>query len=144
MKLPVCRDGVHVLDSRGVRVRCRRDPATGAGSCGRGWRRGGQSGLPLLQGNRTFEGFEDRSPVEVFRTSFWFTTFSDGRSLALRDEIGIDRIMVETDYPHTDSSWPDTQALLATQLLGVPKDEADKMTYKNAAALYRHPVTDAV
>jgi predicted TIM-barrel fold metal-dependent hydrolase len=79
----------------------------------------------------------------VFRRAFWFTTFSDPRSLALRHEIGIDRIMVETDYPHSDSTWPDTQALLAKQLDGVPKDDADKLTYLNAATLYRHPVTVA-
>jgi predicted TIM-barrel fold metal-dependent hydrolase len=98
----------------------------------------------IMQRTKTFEGFEDESPLEVFRRAFWFTTFSDPRSLALRHEIGIDRIMVETDYPHSDSTWPDTQELLAKQLDGVPRDEADKLTYLNAAALYRHPVVAAV
>ena len=48
--------------------------------------------------------------------------------------------MYETDYPHSDSSWPNTQAIVATQLADVPPAEADAMTFANAAALYRHPL----
>jgi predicted TIM-barrel fold metal-dependent hydrolase len=92
--------------------------------------------------DRPYFGGED--PVELVRRTFWFTTFSDGRSLGLRHEIGVDRIMVETDYPHSDSSWPDTQALLATQLQGVPDDEAERLTWRNAVELYRHPFGAAV
>jgi hypothetical protein len=32
-----------------------------------------------------------------------------------RHIIGVDHIMVESDYPHADSSWPDTQGLRAAQ-----------------------------
>jgi predicted TIM-barrel fold metal-dependent hydrolase len=84
--------------------------------------------------------FDGMTPIEVFRRNFWFTTFSDERTLALRTEIGVDRIMFETDFPHTDSSWPNTQSIVAAQLAGVPKVDADRMTFRNAAALYRHPL----
>jgi predicted TIM-barrel fold metal-dependent hydrolase len=84
--------------------------------------------------------FGGMTPIEVFRRNFWFTTFSDERTLALRTEIGVDRIMFETDFPHTDSSWPNTQSIVAAQLAGVPKVDADRMTFRNAAALYRHPL----
>jgi predicted TIM-barrel fold metal-dependent hydrolase len=77
------------------------------------------------------------SPVDVLHRNFWFTTFNDALSMPLRHVAGIDNIMVETDYPHSDSTWPDTQELLAVQLADVPDDEADRMTYLNAAALYR-------
>jgi predicted TIM-barrel fold metal-dependent hydrolase len=79
------------------------------------------------------------SPVDVLRRNFWFTTFSDPSTLPLRHVVGIDRIMLETDYPHSDSSWPDTQELLATQFGDMPQHEADQITYRNAAALYRLP-----
>ena len=48
------------------------------------------------------------------------------RACAMRHRIGVDHILVESDYPHADSSWPDTQAMLARQLRdqGVPDDEA--------------------
>jgi predicted TIM-barrel fold metal-dependent hydrolase len=88
--------------------------------------------------DRPWFGGED--PVDLVRRTFWFTTFSDGRSLGLRHTIGVDRIMVETDYPHSDSSWPDTQDLLARQLHDVPAPEVERLTWRNAAELYRHPV----
>ncbi|HEY6533496.1 MAG TPA: amidohydrolase family protein [Acidimicrobiales bacterium] len=83
--------------------------------------------------------FGDDDPVELLHRTFWYTTFSDDRLLPLRHDIGVDRIMFETDYPHTDSSWPDTQELIARQLQDVPADEAAQMTWRNAAELYRLP-----
>ena len=94
----------------------------------------------ISRNHAVWDGFGDLTPAEVLRRNFWFTTFSDPRTLALRHEIGLNRIMVETDYPHSDSSWPDTQELLAVQLHGVPDDEANLITWRNAAELYRHPV----
>jgi predicted TIM-barrel fold metal-dependent hydrolase len=85
-------------------------------------------------------GFGGLTPIEVFRRNFFFTTFSDERTMALRDQIGVDHIMFETDYPHSDSSWPDSQAIVAAQLAGVPAADAERMTFRNAAALYRHPL----
>jgi predicted TIM-barrel fold metal-dependent hydrolase len=87
-----------------------------------------------------WDGFGGLSPIDVLRRNFYFTTFSDDRTLALRHEIGVDRIMYETDFPHSDSSWPHTQDIVGRQLEGVPAAEADAMTYANAAALYRHPL----
>ena len=48
--------------------------------------------------------------------------------------------MVESDYPHADSSWPDTQALLADRLAGLPDADVAKLTHQNAARLFRHPL----
>ena len=83
-------------------------------------------------------------PVEVLRRNFWFTTFSDPTTLPLRHAIGVDRIMVETDFPHNDSSWPDTQAILREQFGDdVTDEEAHQMTHSNAAELYRFPAKAA-
>jgi hypothetical protein len=48
--------------------------------------------------------------------------------------------MVESDYPHADSSWPDTQTYLHRRLGGLPVDDVRKITHLNAAALFRHPL----
>jgi predicted TIM-barrel fold metal-dependent hydrolase len=77
------------------------------------------------------------SPSDVVHRNFWFSSYYDPRVLRLRDEIGIDRIMVETDYPHYDSSWPDTQAILHSQLRDLPDEEVALLTHANAEALYR-------
>jgi predicted TIM-barrel fold metal-dependent hydrolase len=86
----------------------------------------------------------DLSPSEALRRNFWFCSIDDPTTLAVRDRIGVDHIMVEVDYPHADSSWPDTQALLASRLQGMPQDDVDRMTHGNAAALFRHPLPEVV
>jgi predicted TIM-barrel fold metal-dependent hydrolase len=81
--------------------------------------------------------FGELTPIEVLRRNFWFTTFNDGHSMSLRHLAGVDHIMIEVDYPHSDSTWPDSQELLARQFADVPADEVEKMTHRNAVALYR-------
>jgi len=87
--------------------------------------------------------FGDVTPVELLQRNFWFTTFSDESTLPLRHLIGVDHIMLEVDYPHPDSTWPDTQDVLAGQFADVPQDEIDLITHLNAAALYRWPLPGA-
>jgi predicted TIM-barrel fold metal-dependent hydrolase len=82
----------------------------------------------------------DLSPTEALRRNFWFCTIDLSSSMALRHHIGIDHIMIESDYPHADSTWPDTQAQLAQGFAGYPDDEVRKITWENAARLFRHPV----
>jgi Tat protein secretion system quality control protein TatD with DNase activity len=62
----------------------------------------------------------------------------------LRHEIGVERILLETDYPHSDSSWPDTQEKWRRQFDGLPADEVERMAWRNAAELFHHPVPAAV
>lgn len=81
--------------------------------------------------------FGDLTPEEVLRRNFWFTTFNDELSMSLRHLAGVDHIMVETDYPHSDSTWPDSQEILARQFADVPDDEVARMTHLNAIELYR-------
>ena len=57
-----------------------------------------------------------------------------------RHAIGVENILAESDYPHGDGTWPDTQAVLAKLLAGVPDEEARMITHRNAAELYRHPL----
>ena len=35
--------------------------------------------------------------------------FRDRHGLESLDRVGVDNITFETDYPHTDSTWPDTK-----------------------------------
>ncbi|MEX1008037.1 MAG: amidohydrolase family protein [Acidimicrobiia bacterium] len=82
----------------------------------------------------------DLTPSEAVQRNFWFCTIDDPSTLGARERIGVDHIMVETDYPHADSSWPDTQELLEQRFAGLPDDHIDKMTHENAARLFRHPL----
>lgn len=85
----------------------------------------------------------DISPSEAVLRNFWFCSIDDPTTLRVRDRIGVDKIMVESDYPHADSSWPDTQLLLAARLCDLGADEVERVTHLNAAALFRHPLPGA-
>ena len=52
-------------------------------------------------------------------------------------EIGIDTITWECDYPHSDSTWPNSPELLSKTLTGIPDDEIDKITHLNAMRVFQ-------
>jgi len=56
-----------------------------------------------------------------------------------RHEIGIDRICVEIDYPHSDSNWPNSRKLIAASLADVPDDEAHRIVELNAREVLNFP-----
>jgi len=114
---------------------------------------GGISWVPMLIDRITYvldhsavgsHGWDDPSisPVDALRRNFWFCTIDLGSTFALRDHIGIDHICIESDYPHADSTWPDTQLLAAEGLEHVPDDDVRKVTWENASKLFRHPVPE--
>ena len=86
----------------------------------------------------------DERPSDVLRRNFWFCTIDDPSTIALRHVIGVDNIMIETDYPHGDGTWPNTQDVIARCWGDIPPDELRKMCSLNAAALFRHPLPDIV
>ena len=84
------------------------------------------------------------TPSEVLQRNFWFCAVEDQSTFALRDRIGVDHILLESDYPHCDSTWPNTQRVVEEEIGGLPAGDIKKMTWENASLLYRHPVPEAV
>jgi hypothetical protein len=84
------------------------------------------------------------SPSEVFRRNFWFCAIEDPSSFMQYEVIGENNIMVESDYPHSDSTWPKTQGMLQSHLAGLPKDVVEKITWRNAANLFNIDVPEKV
>jgi predicted TIM-barrel fold metal-dependent hydrolase len=85
-----------------------------------------------------YHQYGDLHPIDVLRRNFWFAVLSEPSIMPVRHVVGIDNIMVETDYPHIDSTWPDSQDILAAQLDGLAADEVERITHRNALELYRH------
>src|SRR5579862_4827538 len=52
--------------------------------------------------------FGGKLPSEVFRDHILACYITDPSGLLLRDRIGIDIIAWECDYPHTDTTWPES------------------------------------
>ena len=91
----------------------------------------------------TWEGVE-LTPRETMQRNFWFCTIDDLAGLEQRHHIGVDHLLLEADYPHQDGTWPDTQAIVWSQIGGFPPDEIERMAWRNASELFRHPVPAAV
>ena len=87
-------------------------------------------------------GWPDKknSPTDVLRRNFWFCMIEDASTICTRHTIGVENILFESDYPHGDGTWPDTQQVIEHVLGELPVEEIRKITHENAAHVYRHPL----
>ena len=56
--------------------------------------------------------------------------------IRLLDVIGEDNVMLECDYPHSDSTWPDSVQLANKWLAHLPEDVQHKIAVGNATRVY--------
>jgi predicted TIM-barrel fold metal-dependent hydrolase len=94
--------------------------------------------------NGTWSSWGGADPGEILRRNFWFCFLDDRTSLKSIDDIGVERVMFEVDYPHADTSWPDSQVFVHEQIRDLPSATQRRLTWQNAAQLFRHPVPAAV
>ena len=50
--------------------------------------------------------------------------------------IGVENLMWGSDYPHAESTFPESQRILEEILEGVPAEEQDKIVGGNCARVY--------
>ena len=85
---------------------------------------------------------KDVTPSECLRRNFWFCMIDDPSTISTRHAIGVENIMCESDYPHGDGTWPDTQQVVHDLIGDLPVEEIRMMTHENAAKLYRHSLPE--
>ncbi|NLU64678.1 amidohydrolase [Rhodococcus sp. HNM0563] len=74
---------------------------------------------------------------EVFRKHIFGCFIEDHHGIASIDEIGEDNIMCETDYPHSDSTWPNCISVVKKQIEHLTPEQQYKILRGNAERLYR-------
>jgi len=76
-------------------------------------------------------------PKEYFKrhfwVSFWFETYAPTKML---EEIGADKLMFETDFPHPTSLYPGVQEKLVKTLGGYDYETRRRVLERNAVELY--------
>jgi predicted TIM-barrel fold metal-dependent hydrolase len=72
----------------------------------------------------------------LFKDHVFGTFIEDQAGLRLLDIIGVDNVMLECDYPHSDSTWPDTIEMANKWLGHLPEDVQHKITVGNACRVY--------
>jgi len=76
-------------------------------------------------------------PSEYFaRQCHLGASFLPPDECAMRHEIGVDRIMWGSDYPHVEGTYPYTREHMRLSFAGVPETEIQALVGANAARLY--------
>src|SRR6266404_9209391 len=84
-------------------------------------------------------------PSDFFRRNVVLSFQEDAIGIRLRDVIGPDNMIWDnmmwgSDYPHSESTFPQSRKILAEILAGVPDDEQAKIAGGNTACVYHFDV----
>ncbi len=73
----------------------------------------------------------------LFRDHVYGCFIDDAHGIASIDEIGVGNVMCETDYPHSDSTWPNCISVVKKQIGHLSPEVQYKILRGNAEKLYR-------
>ena len=97
-------------------------------------RQKGNIAYPLY--HRAVEGMQ-KLPSEHWRKNmFMAPSLTVRKDLEARHEVGVDRILWGSDYPHHEGSFPHNRLAVRLLFHDLPEDEVRAMTSLNAARLY--------
>ncbi len=84
--------------------------------------------------------FGDKLPSDIFREHSLACYVTDPAALKIRNDIGIDIIAWECDYPHSDSLWPDAPEVVLAELqnAGCSDAEMNKITWENTCRWFEY------
>jgi len=84
----------------------------------------------------THTDFGGRKPSDVFREHFITCFIDDKHGVKNREDIGVDIICYECDYPHSDTLWPEAPEYLMGNFAGCSDEDINKITHLNALRTY--------
>ena len=77
-----------------------------------------------------------RTPTEVFRDHMYGCFIHDPVGLKLLDEIGVDNVMIETDFPHNSTWYPQSMVKAQEWLAGLSDEVRWKILRGNAERVF--------
>jgi predicted TIM-barrel fold metal-dependent hydrolase len=77
-----------------------------------------------------------RMPSDYFRDHVYLTFQDDWVAFKMKDLCNYRRLMWANDFPHSDSTWPWSQEILAEHTKGLSQQEKDAILHDNVADLY--------
>ncbi|MDA8044475.1 MAG: amidohydrolase family protein [Actinomycetota bacterium] len=92
----------------------------------------------LWEKHRHWTRSELRNPPSFyFRRQVFATFMEDPVGLRERHHIGVDNIMWASDYPHSETTWPNSKALTDEWFSPLGDEDKRKILWENCAKLYR-------
>jgi predicted TIM-barrel fold metal-dependent hydrolase len=86
----------------------------------------------------TGQDFGSKLPSDVFNEHILTCFIDDKFGMASRRALDIDMVTWECDYPHSDSTWPESPEVLAESMVDVNDEDIDKVTHLNAMKHYSY------
>jgi predicted TIM-barrel fold metal-dependent hydrolase len=75
---------------------------------------------------------EGYGPAAVFREHILCCFINDPVGVSLLDHFNLDNVCWESDYPHSDSTWPDAPEVNEALFAALDDDVVDRITHRNA------------
>jgi len=85
----------------------------------------------------THQDFAGKLPSEVWREHVVTCFIDDAVGLRNRHALGLETITWECDYPHSDTTWPNSPEALARSVAGIADGEVNAITHENALRIFR-------
>ncbi|WP_037575122.1 amidohydrolase family protein [Phaeacidiphilus oryzae] len=88
--------------------------------------------------NRAWGGVADKvltPPSELFARHIYGCFFDDPHGVRNLDAIGEANVLYETDYPHSDSTWPKSREIAEQQMGHLPPETVSRLVRDNAIDL---------
>ncbi|MGE0387432.1 MAG: amidohydrolase family protein [Gammaproteobacteria bacterium] len=80
-------------------------------------------------------------PSDIAKRNMWFCMIEEPVGLQYRHDFNVEHIVWESDFPHADTPYPETQKNADEVFKGVPADEVEKITWRNAEKLFNWKMT---
>lgn len=77
-----------------------------------------------------------RMPSDYFRDNIYVTFQDDWVAFKMKDMCNVRRLMWANDFPHSDSTWPWSQAMLEEHTKELTEQERNWICHDNVAELY--------
>jgi hypothetical protein len=76
------------------------------------------------------------NPADTWKRQVYATFQDDIPGIRCRDMIGVSQLMWGSDYPHFDSTWPNSQDAIERNFEGVPDNEKEMILGGNMIRVY--------
>ncbi len=91
--------------------------------------------------NQSWTGLDlgGKTATELWQSNFIGCFITDPTALHVAERIGIDTLTWECDYPHSDSTWPQSPEFLSAEFEAAGLDDRaiEKITWENASRFFR-------
>jgi uncharacterized protein len=78
----------------------------------------------------------ERMPSDYFKDHIYMTFQDDWVAFKTADLVNVRRLMWASDFPHSDSTWPHSRAVIEEQTQGLSEEARNRICHDNVAELY--------